>query len=337
MSARGAGRARIAVEEQKRIMSTIPRADVPPSLQGQRVLVAGASGYLGRHLVRALIDAGYRVRVLVRRTEQAATFPREVEVFVGQVTDPATLTGVADGIDVVFSALGITRQRDGVKYLDVDYRGNLALLRLAETAGVARFAYVSVLHGPELRKTVRLAAAKEKFVDALTASAVSSVVVRPTGYFSDMGEFLAMAGRGVASLIGDGHWAINPISGRDVAAACVDAARSTATEVQVGGPDTYTYEAIAKAAFAAHQAQPRIRHLPRRLVVAAVRVLSRCAPEHVYGPVQFLTAVMTHDMTAPPTGSDRLVDYFAVQIADAGEPATDHDASGAGQAQSTTR
>lgn len=304
-------------------MSTDPPA-APLSLQGRRVLVAGATGYLGGHLVRALVDAGCRVRVLVRRPEQADTFPGGVDVFVGQVTDPATLAGVMDGIHVAFSALGITRQHDGVTYMDVDYRGNLALLQQAENAGVARFVYVSVLHGPELRTAVGLAAAKEKFVDALTDSPVSSVVVRPTGYFSDMDEFLTMAGRGVVSVIGDGQVRINPISGRDVAAACLAATESTETEVEVGGPDVLTYEDIARTAFAMRPTAPRIRHLPRRPTLAAVWVLSRCTPERVYGPLQFLIAVMTHDMTAPPTGSDHLADYFAQQVAVAGTPTASH-------------
>lgn len=296
-------------------MTSQSAASTSSGIQGQRVLVAGATGYLGGNLVRALLDAGCRVRVLVRRPEQAAAFPDGVDVFVGQVTEPASLSGVADGIDTVFSALGITRQR-GAKYLDVDYRGNLALLQAAERAGASRFVYVSVLHGNELRGTVRLVAAKERFVDALNVSSVSSVVVRPTGYFSDMGEFLTMARRGSVLLIGNGNLTINPISGRDVAAACIEAAGSSATEVQVGGPEVLSYEEIARAAFAARHTAPRIRHVPRRLVASAVRVLARCTPEHVFGPLQFLLAVMSHEMTAPPGGADRLSDYFDQQIAE---------------------
>lgn len=59
-----------------------------------------------------------------------------------EVTNPASLTGIADGIDTVFSTIGITRQRDGVGYEEVDYGGNLALLREAERAGVKQFVYV---------------------------------------------------------------------------------------------------------------------------------------------------------------------------------------------------
>ena len=80
-----------------------------------RVLVAGATGHLGRQLVAQLHERGRRVRVLIRRAGQAA-LPQAAEVFTGQVTDPATLRGVADGIDTVFSTVGITRQRDHVSY-----------------------------------------------------------------------------------------------------------------------------------------------------------------------------------------------------------------------------
>ena len=45
------------------------------------------------------------------------------EVRVGQVTTPETLKGVCDGIDIVFSSVGITKQKDGLTFRDVDYQG----------------------------------------------------------------------------------------------------------------------------------------------------------------------------------------------------------------------
>jgi uncharacterized protein YbjT (DUF2867 family) len=286
-----------------------------PTKNPERVLVAGATGYLGRHLITQLKQDGCWVRALARRAEQAETLADADEVFIGEATRPETLSGVADGVDAVYSALGITRQRDGMSYQDVDYRGNLNLLRQAEDAGVDRFVYVSVLHGPELRRTVRLAEAKERFVDALTTSSIRSVVVRPTGYFSDMNAFLDMARRGTVYLFGDGQCRMNPISGSDLARACVAAAGSTASEVAVGGPDVFTHDEIARAAFAALGTSPRIRHVPVRLVRSAGWAAAHVTAQQVFGPLQFLLAVMTNDMVAPTIGTDHLAAHFHAEAA----------------------
>jgi uncharacterized protein YbjT (DUF2867 family) len=279
-----------------------------------RVLVAGATGYLGRHLVERLAADGAWVRALARRPEQAKALDAASDVFMGQVTEPTTLRGIADGIETVFSSIGITRQRDGVGYDDVDYGGNLALLREAERAGVERFVYVSVLHGRDLRDQVRLAAAKERFVDALRSSPIAATVIRPPGYFSDMAAFLDMARKGRAYLIGHGDHRMNPISGADLARQCVDAARAGLDELAVGGPDTLSHTEIARLAFTAAATEPRLRHVPLGLARAAVAVAARVTPERVYGPLQFFVAVMGDDMVAPVSaGADHLAEFFRAE------------------------
>ena len=153
----------------------------------KRVLVAGATGYLGSELVKSLHGRGVRVRALVRKEQQKAALEAWVDEFgVAQATKPETLEGIAEGVDAVFSSLGITRQKDGLSYEDVDYQANLTLLREAENSGVESFLYVSVLRGEELRGKVRLVEAKERFVDALKASPIQHCIIRPTGFFSDM-------------------------------------------------------------------------------------------------------------------------------------------------------
>ncbi|WP_036526465.1 SDR family oxidoreductase [Nocardia sp. NRRL WC-3656] len=274
------------------------------------MLVAGATGYLGRHLVAYLNQHGYWVRALVRRSEQAEMLPDADEIVVGRVTEADTLSGIAFGMDTVFSTIGITRQRDGVNYDDVDYRGNLSLLREAERSGVTRFAYVSVLHGRELRATVALAAAKERFVDQLDASSLQTTVIRPTGYFSDMSEFLAMAQKGRVYLIGDGTKRMNPISGADLAHACVAAVVAGEHDIEVGGPEVLTHRQIAESAFAAVGRDPRITGVPLGVARALRHVAEIATPQRIYGPLQFFLAAMTADMVARPWGEDHLSDYF---------------------------
>jgi uncharacterized protein YbjT (DUF2867 family) len=72
------------------------------------------------------------------------------EIVGGEVTRPETLEHVCDDIDIVFSSIGITKQRDKLTFRDVDYQGNVNLLEAAQRAGVEKFIYVSVFKGPDL-------------------------------------------------------------------------------------------------------------------------------------------------------------------------------------------
>jgi uncharacterized protein YbjT (DUF2867 family) len=139
-------------------------------------------------------------------------------------------------------------------------------------------------------------------VDALTASPVAHTIVRPTGFFSDMRAFLDMAARGRVYLVGDGRHRINPISGRNLAVACVQAAESGSHEIEVGGPETFSDQQIARLAAQVVDRPIRITRLPP----GPLRVI---APSR-YGPLQFFLAVMTHDLVAPSSGTDFLGDFF---------------------------
>ena len=283
----------------------------------ERVLVAGATGYLGGHVVAELQRRGVWVRALARRPEQAQALAGADDIFIGQVTDPATMAGVAGGVDAVFSCLGITKPKDRAGYDQVDYAGNLALLREAERSGAGQFCYIALHNGAQLRDTVALAAAKERFVDVLRASDVRSTIVRPTGFFSDMTEFANMAARGRIFLIGDGSTRINPISGRDLASASLDAIADGTAELDIGGPQVLTYQEIAHLAAKAAAKPCRITHLPVSLLRGTGAVVRRTTPQRIWGPLQFFATIMTMDMVAPPHGTDDLARFFAAPPGDA--------------------
>ena len=118
----------------------------------KRVLVAGATGYLGSYVAQEFKSQGYFVRALVRSLEKTARMTTQPdEIVQGEITCPETLAHICDGIDVVFSLVGITRQKDGLTFKDVDYQGNKNLLEAALAAGVRKFIYVSVFKGDHLR------------------------------------------------------------------------------------------------------------------------------------------------------------------------------------------
>lgn len=280
-----------------------------------RVLIAGATGYLGNFLVAQARKRGYRVRALAR-SEQRLSHVRAAidEVFVGEVTQPSTLTGIAQDIDVVISCIGITRQKDGLRYRDVDYQGNFNLLREALGSGVRKFVYVSVLDADKM-SDLRIVQAKERFVDELRKSGIDYAVIRPNGYFSDMLAFLDMARRGRVFLFGHGDFRMNPISGKNVADRCLDAIDLDDKELSFGGPTTFTHREIAHEAFAALGTRPRVICIP--VVVAKILLwLARTfTPERMYGPVEFTLTVIMRDMVGPASGMDALRDFFRDEIA----------------------
>lgn len=276
------------------------------------VFIAGATGYLGRFLVQTYVDAGWDVRALVRsRSSKAAkTLPVEATRVEAQATRPETLSGVMANADLVISSLGITRQRDGLSYVDVDYRANRNLLSESLRAGVTRFAYIHVLGAAQMAH-VPLVAAKQAFVDELQAAHIASTVVCPSGYFSDMGDFLSMAKRGRVWLFGDGQNRINPIHGADLAQAVFETIEAGTPWAEVGGPEVFTHEQLARLAFQSLKKTPKITKLPDWMRKAALKIIPHATPAHIAGPSAFFLSAMGLDMAATCHGHRSLSAYFA--------------------------
>lgn len=70
-----------------------------------------------------------------------------LEIKKAEVTKPETLKHLFDDVDVVICTVGITRQKDGFTYMEVDYQANANLIDEAKKSGVNRFIYISVLNG----------------------------------------------------------------------------------------------------------------------------------------------------------------------------------------------
>lgn len=275
----------------------------------QRVLVAGATGYLGKAVVRECKARGYFVRALARSPEKLSSLQGSFdEVVTAEVTRPETLTHVCDGVDVVFSSIGITRQKDGLTFMDVDYQGNVNLLEVALRASVRKFVYVSVFNGRRLRQ-LDIIDAHEAFVDVLRASGIDCAVLRPTGYFSDMGEVLEMARKGRVWLIGSGDNRVNPIDGADLAVACVDAIEGNDTEIDVGGPQTFSWNEVAALAFDILGRPERTAHVPTWLMWSVVRLI-KLLNRHQGDLLAFFTTMATTDVVAPSIGTHTLEAHY---------------------------
>ena len=276
-----------------------------------RVLVAGATGYLGRHLIEALQACDADFKAQARSADKLKDLGlNDSQIQIAQVTDADSLKGCCDGVDIVISCVGITRQKEGLSYMDVDYQANLNLLEEAERAGVKKFVYVSAFRANVI-KSVRLLEAKERFACRLLVSEqLAPCVVRPNGFFADIEEFYNMAQSGRVYLFGSGDVRLNPIHGADLADFILASLPNAEKELDVGGPDALSATQIAALAFQSQGKMTRITYIPdcvRKLALSVIRRL----PENRVGPAEFFLSAMEGDAIAPCVGKHHLSDHFS--------------------------
>jgi len=276
----------------------------------KKILIAGATGYLGSHILNELERRKYTVRAMVRNAEKLKKLNAGVdEIFEAEITKPLSLVNCCNGIDTVITSVGITRQKDGLTYMDVDYQANLNLLNEALKSGVKRFIYVYIFNADKMEH-LKIIQAKQRFVQALKSSGINYCLINPTGFFSDMREFLDMAKKGKVYLFGKGDCKINPIDGGDLAKVCVNAIENGEHEINAGGPEILTYTQIATTALKIVNKREKIMYIPlwvKNIILFFIRNFSSV---RFYGPIEFLLTVLATNMVAPQYGNRTLENYF---------------------------
>ncbi|MBI1765591.1 MAG: SDR family oxidoreductase [Acidobacteria bacterium] len=274
----------------------------------QTVLVAGATGQLGRCVVHELKQQGHRVRVLARNPANIEAD----ETKQADLTKPETLDGACAGVDAIISCAGAAMTMGGFgnrqSFYQVDWQGNVNLLTEAQRQRVPKFVYVSLAHANTIRQ-VEYADAHARFAEALQASGLPHTVVSPTGFFGFMLEILKYAKQGRGVLIGDGSCRTNPIHEADVARACVEALTSNEREMLVGGPEVFTRKEITELAFDVLGRPPKLMKVPPGLFKALITPLKLINPR-LHALMDFGVAVTQVDCVAPAYGQQRLRDYF---------------------------
>jgi len=276
----------------------------------KKVLVAGATGYLGKYVAHEFKKKEYWMRALSRNSASLENLNEYVDdKFIGEVTNPSSLKGICKGVDIVFTSIGITKQKDNLTYMDVDYQGNMNLLEEAKKEGVSKFIYVSVFNAKKM-KNLKGIKAKLKFEEKLKKSGLDYSIIYPNGFFSDMMEYMEMAKKGKGMVIGTGENKINPIHGADLAEICVNAAEGDETEIKVGGPEVLTHREIFKIASDVLNKKVKISGFPiwmRNIMLGLARTFTSVK---TYGPLEFFMTVLSTDMVAPTYGRHQLKEFF---------------------------
>jgi uncharacterized protein YbjT (DUF2867 family) len=219
------------------------------------ITVFGGSGFLGRHVVRALAKRGYRIRVAVRRPDlafhlQPAGRVGQIHAVQANLRHPASVDAAVRDADAVVNLVGILFERGRQRFDAVQAFGAEACAQSAAAHG-ARLVHISAIGADEQSPSgyARSKATGEKLVRAALPDAV---ILRPSIVFgpedSFFNRFAAIARLAPAlPLIGGGHTRFQPVFAGDVAAAVVAAIEGRAlagAPYELGGPAVRTFKEL---------------------------------------------------------------------------------------------
>jgi uncharacterized protein YbjT (DUF2867 family) len=243
-----------------------------------KVLVTGATGFVGPKIVAALKDRGLDVRVLARRPERAAGLG--VEVVRGDVTDPSSLAAAVAGCTHVIHLVAIIRGRPA-DFERVMTEGTRNLVAAAQAAGVTRFVLMSAL-GTSEHGTVPYYRAKWNEERAVIDSGLEHTIFRPSFVFGRGGALPTFVQQvklsPVVTVIGDGKQRSQPIAVEDVASAfalAVDDPRAANRTFELGGPEIVDWNQLYLTIARVLGKKRRLVHIPFALARAGALLTER--------------------------------------------------------------
>src|SRR5438477_12515574 len=221
------------------------------------ILITGATGYIGRHLVARLVAQGERPRCLVRDINRAKRMlpSSKVELVTGETTSLTSLDAAVHGIDTIIHAAFLTadnKQSAGNEYEKTNVQGTANLIKGAKKAGVKRIIEISGL-GTKPDKPGSYMQGRYLAEKMLKESGLDWTIIQPSVLFGKNAPFIKglsglISSAPVVPLIGGGKVLFQPIYVEDVVTVIVktleDPARTTGKTFTIGGPAYYSFTQV---------------------------------------------------------------------------------------------
>jgi uncharacterized protein YbjT (DUF2867 family) len=261
----------------------------PKSNAETLITVFGGSGFLGRHVVRALAKRQYRIRVAVRRPDLAGYLQPlgrvgQIHAVQANVRNRLSVAAAVRGSDVVINLVGILFE-SGRQRFDAVQSFGAEGVALAAAAHNARMVHVSAI-GADEDSSAAYARAKRRGEELVLAATPEAAIFRPSILFGPNDDFFnRFAGIARLSpflpLVGGGHTRFQPVFAGDVAEAiakAVDGATRPGAIYELGGPDVYTFRELMEFTLATIERRRLLLPLPfgvAKLQAAVFELVSR--------------------------------------------------------------
>jgi len=220
------------------------------------ILVTGGTGFIGKALIRHLVESGYSVRILIRPSPQSPSLPFgvPVQVAVSSLNDERGLRAAMVGVETVFHLASGERRGARVSLMEIEIQGTRAIVQAAVDADVKRLYYLSHL-GADRASAFPMLKAKAIAEEYIRRSGIEYLILRSAIAFGQ-GDSLTT---GLARLLntvpylffmpGDGKVLLQPIWIEDLVTCMVWALEDTANinrTIEIGGPEYLSFRQIVE-------------------------------------------------------------------------------------------
>lgn len=280
-------------------------------------LVTGATGGLGRRVVRSLREKDKAVRAFVRLTSRYGELEqRGAQVFIGDLRQERDIQKACQGVQYVISAHGSNASTEGGAQA-VDYRATIDLIDAAKAAGVQHFVFISVLGADRGYEDAPVFKAKWAVEQYLKTSGLNYTILRPSGFSSNL---LPLAEQfrqtRIYLLVGDPQSRTSIVSTDDLARMAADAATLPTAQnrtFSVGGPEILERMDIPRIFGRVFNREPIVINPPLFVLDGARTVLGVFNPE-VQKSLGTLRTLLANEFFCSPDEISELESTFGFTL-----------------------
>ncbi|MBI2470377.1 MAG: complex I NDUFA9 subunit family protein [Planctomycetes bacterium] len=237
-----------------------------------KIFLTGSTGFVGKHILRDLLENNYQVRCLVRiGSEQKISPYKDIEIVHGDVTDASSLEGKLEGCDAVINLVGIIREfpGKGITFEKLHYEGTANLVRAARSQRVMRFIQMSALGARPDGKT-QYQQTKYRAEECVRTSGLDYTIFRPSIIFGPGDKFVNLFANMLKTqqfvpIVGNGRYQMQPVAVENVSMGftkSIERKDAVGKTFDVGGPERIEFNQIIDTIGEVICAPPYKIHIP---------------------------------------------------------------------------